>query len=201
MRVIIASNNKGKIKEFSKLLKDAGFDEILSLEQAGISSMPEETGESFEENARIKARAVRSLCGDCAVIADDSGLTVDALDGEPGIYSARYGGLETDEQRNSLILRRLEGVTKSKRTAAFVCTICFIGSGGNELTVRGECRGCIGFEPIGENGFGYDPIFICTDPPFSERSFAQLRDEEKNLISHRARAMEKLKAQLNVKEN
>ena len=185
MRVIIASNNKGKIKEFSKLLKDAGFDEILSLEQAGISSMPEETGESFEENARIKARAVRSLCGDCAVIADDSGLTVDALDGEPGIYSARYGGLETDEQRNSLILR----------------TICFIGSGGNELTVRGECRGCIGFEPIGENGFGYDPIFICTDPPFSERSFAQLRDEEKNLISHRARAMEKLKAQLNVKEN
>lgn len=201
MRVIIASNNKGKIKEFSKLLKDVGFDEILSLEQAGISSMPEETGESFEENARIKARAVRKLCDNCAVIADDSGLSVDTLGGEPGIYSARYGGLETDEQRNSLILRKLEGVVRSKRTAAFVCTICFIGNDGNELTVRGECSGYIGFEPLGENGFGYDPIFMCTEPPFTDRSFAQLRDEDKNLISHRAQAMKMLKSQLNVKEN
>ncbi len=189
MKLVIASNNKGKIREYKQLLEPLGY-EVCSQSEAGIDIEVEETGTTFAENSALKARAVYELCG-CAVLADDSGLSVDALGGEPGVYSARYGGSTTDEQRIALVLRKLEGVTKDKRGAHFVCTIHFIKADGSEIAVEGRVYGSIGYEPLGENGFGYDPIFM-----YEGKSFAQVDAEVKNQVSHRAQALKKLLEEL-----
>ncbi|MCL2071284.1 MAG: RdgB/HAM1 family non-canonical purine NTP pyrophosphatase [Oscillospiraceae bacterium] len=183
MKLIIASNNSGKIREFKQLLEPLGY-EVLSQSEAGICIDVEETGNTFEENARLKAEAVYKLSG-FSVIADDSGLEVDYLGGEPGIYSARYA---PEGGRKKKILEKLEGVPVAQRAARFVCCICYI-DGENPIpeTVTGVCGGYIGFEERGDNGFGYDPIFMIGD-----KSFAELSDFEKNAVSHRGAALRKL---------
>mgnify|MGYP000686517639 CR=1 FL=1 len=188
MKLIIASGNAGKVREYKALLAPLGFTEVLSLKDAGIVSDPEETGATFEENAAIKARALKELC-DCAVLADDSGLEVDALGGEPGVYSARYKGIKTDEEKNEYILGRLAGLPDEKRTARFVCVIHFIYPDGKEVAARGVCEGIIGREPLGENGFGYDPVFL--DPELGLTA-AEMSPEEKMSRSHRAKALREL---------
>jgi XTP/dITP diphosphohydrolase len=189
MKLIIASNNKGKIREYKQLLEPLGY-EVFSQSEAGIDIEVEETGSTFAENSALKARAIFSLAK-CAVLADDSGLVVDFLNGEPGVYSARYGGLKTDSERSALLLKRLNGVSREKRTAHFACTIHFIKENGEEISVEGRVNGIIGTEPVGENGFGYDPIFM-----YGDKSFAQLDDSEKNSVSHRGNALRKLVAEL-----
>jgi XTP/dITP diphosphohydrolase len=186
MKIILASNNKGKIKEMSQILSAVGH-EVISQSEAGYNLNPDETGTSFEENSLIKAKALYEV-SKCAVIADDSGLEVDYLNKAPGVYSARYGGENlTDIERYQKVLSELEGVPLEKRTARFVCVITYIEESGNVHVFRGECEGYIGFEPKGENGFGYDPIFYIND-----KSMAELSNEEKNKISHRAVALSKL---------
>lgn len=189
MKLIIASNNAGKIREYKQLLAPLGY-EAVSQSEAGINLEVEETGATFAENSALKARAIRKIAGG-AVLADDSGLVVDALGGEPGVYSARYGGLKTDSERTALILQKLEGVAEENRTAHFVCTIHFIKENGEEISVEGRVSGKIGFEPVGENGFGYDPIFM-----YGGRSFAQLDNDEKNAASHRGNALRLLVEEL-----
>ncbi len=188
MKLIIASNNEGKIREYKTLLAAVGYNEVLSLKDAHLECDPDETGKTFEENAAIKARALFEMC-DCAVLADDSGLMVDALGGEPGVYSARWMGLGSDDDKNNEILRRLEGVKRSERTARFVCAIHFIRKDGTEITARGVCEGEIACEPKGDDGFGYDPIFLFNG---KNRSFAQMSADEKNAVSHRGLALKEL---------
>lgn len=185
MKLILATNNKGKVKEFKEILTPLGFD-VVSQSEAGIDIEVEETGTNFEENAVLKAKAVYDIAK-TYVIADDSGLEVDALDKKPGIYSARYEGLKTPHERNMRILEQLNGVEDEKRTARFVCTICFIRDNGEINTVRGTCEGKIGFEEKGTNGFGYDPIFV-----YKDRTLAQMSEDEKNSISHRGNAIKEL---------
>lgn len=182
-KIIIASNNAGKIREFKQLLQPLGY-EVISQSEAGVCVEVEETGNTFEENARLKAAAIYERTH-IPVIADDSGLVVDALGGEPGVFSARYA---PEGQRKKKILEKLKGVanTEKERSAKFVCCICYIDKDG-EKTVKGECRGYIGYECRGENGFGYDPIFMIWD-----KSFAELSDTEKNAVSHRGIALRKL---------
>lgn len=188
MKLIIASNNIHKISEISAMLNPLGY-EVISQKEAGITLEPEETGTTFEENARIKARTIYDLCNGYAVLADDSGLAVDALDGAPGVLSHRYAGENaTDADRIEKLLSEMRDIPKDNRSAGFICAMCFIDSGGNEILVKGECRGYIGFKPEGANGFGYDPIFYMLDG----RSFAVLTSEEKNSVSHRKNALEKL---------
>lgn len=186
MKVIIASNNKGKIKEFKEILSPLGY-EVISQGEAGIKIEVEETGSTFSENAYLKAKAIFDITDNCCVLADDSGLMVDLLNGEPGVYSARYGGLETDVQRSELILQKLGDAEEKDRTARFICAICFIKADGEKVAVEGKCEGIIGAKPLGENGFGYDPIFM-----YGDKSFAQVSAEEKNKVSHRADAIRKL---------
>lgn len=188
MDIIIASNNKGKIKEFKKILEPLGYN-VLSQSEAGINLEVEETGTTFEENAKLKAEAIYNL-KHTAVLADDSGIEVDYLNGEPGIYSARYRGLETDEERRRCILSKLNGVEESNRTARYVCCICFIDESGKENIVKGIWEGHIAEKEIGENGFGYDPIF---KPNGENRTVGEMSSEEKNSKSHRAQAIQKLK--------
>ena len=184
-KIVAASNNKGKIKEIREILEPLGF-EVLSQKEAGADIEIEETGSSFDENAKLKALAVYDICKVC-VIADDSGLSVDALNGAPGVYSHRFAGENaTDDDRNKKLLMELEGVPEDKRGASFICSVCFIEEDGCSHIFRGECRGNIGTEPKGENGFGYDPVFM-----YGERSFAEISPEEKNKISHRADALKK----------
>lgn len=190
MKIIIASNNAGKIREYKQMLEGAGLGEVLSLKEAGIVCEPEETGTTFEENAAIKARALHEMSG-CAALADDSGLMVDALGGEPGVYSARWLGIGEDKARNAEMLRRLEGKTGTERSARFVCAIHFIYEDGREVTAKGVCEGLIGFEPRGENGFGYDPIFM-----YGDKSFAEIPAGEKNAVSHRGNALRELEKKL-----
>lgn len=190
IKLVIASNNKGKIREYRQLLEPLGYNAV-SQSEAGIHLEAEETGNTFAENSAIKARAIKDLAEGCAVLADDSGLAVDALGGEPGIYSARYGGLDTDEERTALLLKNLEGIEDSRRTAHFVCCIHFIRENGEEIMSEGKVSGHIGHEPVGENGFGYDPVFM-----YGGRSFAQHSAEFKNKVSHRAKALEHLMEQL-----
>lgn len=185
-KIILASNNKNKLREISQMLLPLGY-EVVSQRDAGADFEVEETGTNFEENAALKARAVYDRCK-TAVIADDSGLEVDHLNGAPGVHSHRYAGENaSDADRYNKLLRELENVPDEKRGAQFVCAICYIDENGNEQFVRGICRGSIGYAPMGENGFGYDPVFM-----FGERSFAQLSPEEKNKVSHRAKALEAL---------
>ena len=167
--------------------------EILSMKEAGIQAEIEEDGKSFEENALIKARAVCRLAGEM-VLADDSGLEIDYLNGEPGIYSARYMGEDTSYRiKNQNLMDRLSGVPDEKRTARFVCAIAAAFPDGREYVVRGTIEGRIGYEERGENGFGYDPIFYLPD---RDVSTAQLSREEKNSISHRGNALKKMKEPL-----
>lgn len=185
-KIILASNNKNKLREISQMLLPLGY-EVVSQRDAGADFEVEETGTNFEENAALKARAVYDRCK-TAVIADDSGLEVDYLNGAPGVHSHRYAGENaSDADRYNKLLSELENVPDEKRGAQFVCAICYIDENGSKQFVRGVCRGSIGYAPIGENGFGYDPVFM-----FGERSFAQLSPEEKNKVSHRAKALEAL---------
>ena len=189
-KLILASSNKGKINEIKEMLPDY---EILSMADVGFAGDIEENGTTFEENAVIKARAVWEKTGH-TVLADDSGLEVDAINKEPGIYSARYLGEDTPfDQKMDDILRRLEDVPDEKRTARFVCAMAAVLPDGSEKTVRGTMEGFIGYEKKGTNGFGYDPIFVV---PEYELTVAQLDSDQKNRISHRGAALRKMKEAL-----
>ena len=190
MKLIIASNNKGKIREFKALLEPLGY-EVMSQSEAGVNIEVEETGSTFAENSALKARAIFEITDNCAVLADDSGLVVDSLNGEPGVYSARYGGLGTDAERSEFLLEKMKDVPEGERTARFMCCIHFIKADGEEISVQGKCEGKIGYEPLGENGFGYDPIFM-----YGEKSFAQVEADVKNAVSHRANALKMLLEEL-----
>lgn len=189
MDLILASNNKDKLREVKRILSPYGFN-VISQKEAGIDIDPDETGETFEENSAIKARAVYEIAK-CAVIADDSGLEVDALGGEPGVYSARYGGTRDDKAHNDLVLKKLEGVQDEKRTARFVCAITYIDENGTESHFLGKFEGRIGYEERGKNGFGYDPIFMV-----GNLSSAELSPDEKNAVSHRGKALRELEEYL-----
>ena len=180
------------MKEVREILADLGVP-VLSMKEAGIHVDVEENGATFQENARIKARAVHQVCGDI-VLADDSGLVVDAMNGEPGIYSARFGGEEADDAKNNAkLLALMEGVPYEERTATFVSVITMLFPEGEPIVARGEVKGHLLTAPRGENGFGYDPLFV---PVGYDRTFAEMGAEEKNGISHRARALEELDRQL-----
>lgn len=186
-RLVIASDNAGKIREFHALLEPFGFD-VISMREAGFSGEIIEDGDTFAENAHIKARAVFEATG-LPTMADDSGLVIDFLNGAPGVYSARYAGEgASDEERCERVLSEMNGVPRELRDARFVCAIYFIYAEDDEYSVRGEVCGYIGDEPVGRNGFGYDPIFMLND----DESMATIGDEEKNEISHRAMAFKKL---------
>lgn len=181
---IAATNNPQKLSELGKLLSGLGIP-VIAMREAGIEFSPEENGRSFEGNAYIKAKAACEATG-MPTIADDSGLCVDALDGAPGIFSARYGGEGlTDRQRTQYLLERMKSVPEGKRTARFVCAICAVFPNGDVLRARGVCEGEILHYPEGENGFGYDPVFLGE----TGVSFGRLSAAEKNKISHRARAL------------
>lgn len=183
MKVVLASQNKKKIVEMRAILSQMGV-EVLSQADAGVNLEPEETGITFEENSRIKAKAVMEATG-LPAIADDSGLMVDTLGGEPGVYSARYGGEGLDDTgRWQLLLKNMEG--KADRTCKFVSVICCCFPDGTEVMARGECPGILAQGPSGDGGFGYDPIFYL---PQLGKTMAQLTPEEKNKISHRAKAL------------
>lgn len=185
-RIIFATGNKGKMNEIRMILADTGL-EIVSMKDAGIELDIVEDGTTFEENARIKARAVAAAAPDDIVVADDSGLEIDYLNKEPGIYSARYMGEDTSyDVKNQNLIDRLEGVSKEQRTARFVCAMAAVFPNGETITARGTIEGYIGWEPAGENGFGYDPIFYVDEYGCST---AELSPEAKNEISHRGKAL------------
>lgn len=187
--MIFATGNKNKMKEIREILGALPL-EILSMKEAGVSADIVEDGKTFEENALIKARAICKLAGEM-VLADDSGLEIDYLNKEPGIYSARYMGEDTSYHiKNKSLIDRLEGVPDEKRTARFVCAIAAVFPDGKELVVRGTVEGIIGYEEKGENGFGYDPIFYL---PERGCTTAELPPEEKNSISHRGNALRLMK--------
>ncbi len=185
MRFLLVSNNRHKLEELQRILLPLGI-EVVTAAQLGVSlDGIEETGDTFEKNAMIKAMAGFERTG-LPSIADDSGLSVDVLGGRPGVYSARYGGEgATESQKNEKLLKELENVPDEHRTAKFVCCICCVINKNETVTARGECKGKIGFEQVGTNGFGYDPIFMVDE----NRSFAQLSDAEKDSISHRGNAL------------
>ena len=184
-RLVLASNNFGKLKELRILMGDR-YD-VLSMREAGFDGEIDENGETFEENALIKAHAVMEYCR-CAALADDSGLTVDALGGRPGVHSARYCGVHgDDEANNQLLLKELEQT--EERSAQYVCAVALCAPGKQDLVTLGECKGEILREYRGEGGFGYDPLFLSHD---LKKTFAEADVEEKNRVSHRARAIEKL---------
>lgn len=192
MRIIFATGNQGKMKEVKMILSDLGY-EILSMKEAGIDIDIVEDGKTFEENAMIKAQAIAKL-QNAIVLADDSGLEVDYLNKEPGIYSSRYLGEDTPyEEKNRQIMERLEGVEQEKRTARFVCAIAGVMPDGKTFTTRAAIEGYIGTEAKGSNGFGYDPIFYV---PEYNCTTAELTLEQKNKISHRGKALEKAKQEI-----
>lgn len=186
MNFIIATNNPNKCKELERILLPFGI-HALTQKQAGVElDDVEETGSTFAENSALKARAACKKAG-IPAIADDSGLMVDALDGAPGIYSARYAGENgTEAQRIEKLLKNLRDVPYEKRTARFVCDICCVFCDGTEIHADGVCEGHIAFEPSGDGGFGYDPVFV-----YDGKSFAQLTKEEKDAVSHRGNALRK----------
>ena len=190
MKLVLASQNKKKIKEMNEILAQLGV-EVMSQAEAGVNVDVEETGTTFEENSLLKAKAVMEASG-LPAIADDSGLCVDCLNGAPGVYSARYGGEGLDDTgRYKLLLENMRG--QMPRTAKFVSVITCCFPNGDVITARGECPGTIAFAPMGEGGFGYDPVFFV---PQLKKTFAQLTAEEKNAISHRGRALEVFKVKL-----
>ena len=192
MRFVIATHNRKKLGELQRILEPLGIQAVTG-EDIGISlTEAAETGTTFEENAWIKAESACRETG-LPAVADDSGLMVDALNGEPGVYSARYGGPgATDEEKVQKLLKNIENVPEEKRTARFVSAICCLFPNGKELMVRGECPGKIAYAPAGEGGFGYDPVFVVE----GGKTFAELTAEEKDAVSHRGAALRKLKAAL-----
>lgn len=191
-RIIFATGNAGKMREIREIMADMPV-EVVSMKEAGILADIEENGTTFVENAKIKATEIAKQTKDI-VLADDSGLEVDYLNKEPGIYSARYLGEDTPyEVKNQTILDRLSGVPKEKRTARFVCAIAAALPDGKVLTTQATIEGYIGEKPAGENGFGYDPIFMVEE---YQCSTAELSEEQKNEISHRGKALRKMKALL-----
>ena len=194
LKIVAATKNKGKLEEFRRLLEGLAV-ELISWAEVCPELEVEETGTTFEQNALLKAAAICERTG-LAAFADASRLCIDALTGEPGVYTARYGAEllgagATDDSRMDLVLKRLEGVPKERRTARFVSAICCVFPEGKRLTCRGECEGYIGFSKAGTEGFGYDPIFYV-----GERSFAQMSGGEKDAISHRGKAMRRFREEL-----
>ncbi|MDF2546740.1 MAG: XTP/dITP diphosphatase [Anaerosolibacter sp.] len=190
LNMVIASKNKHKLEEIQAILRDLPLI-IQSMDEVGLSHVEVvEDGETFEENSMKKAKEVMTQTGRIA-IADDSGLEVDILENQPGVYSARFSGEgATDQKNNMKLLKMLENIPYEQRTARFVSVISVAFPDGKEIVVRGECEGIIGFEEKGEHGFGYDPLFIV---PQYNKTFSELGPEVKNKISHRAKALEKLK--------
>ena len=194
-KIIFATGNENKMKEIRMILADLGMP-ILSMKEAGIDVDVVEDGTTFEENALIKATEIAKLTENCIVLADDSGLEIDYLNKEPGIYSARYAGVDTSYTvKNNFLLERLAGVPDEKRTARFVCAVAAAFPDGSTEVVRGTIEGIIGHEIVGENGFGYDPIFYL---PEYGCTTAQLSTEKKNELSHRGNA---LRAMRKIMEN
>lgn len=189
-KIIFATGNENKMKEIRMILADLGMP-ILSMKEAGIAVDVVEDGTTFEENALIKATEIAKLTENSIVLADDSGLEIDYLNKEPGIYSARYAGEHTSyDIKNNMLLQRMEGVPKEQRTARFVCAIAAAFPDGSTEVVRGTIEGIIGYEIAGENGFGYDPIFYL---PEYGCTTAQLSPEKKNELSHRGVALRKMR--------
>lgn len=180
-KLVMATNNINKLREVREILSPLGI-EVISQKDAGVDIVPDENGSTFAENAEIKAKAVFEIAG-LPVIADDSGLCVDALNGRPGIYSARYA---PKGEECSKLLDEMKDIPDDRRTARFECAIAFV-DGGDTVIISGKCDGKIGYEQRGTNGFGYDPIFM-----YEDKSFAEIPSEEKNKISHRAKALEQL---------
>lgn len=189
MKLVLASKNKKKLVEMNEILSHLGT-EVCSEAEAGVDVEVEETGTTFEENSLLKARAVMEASG-LPAIADDSGLCVNWLNGAPGVYSARYGGLDDDAARYRLLLQNLRGATD--RSAYFHTAIVCAFPNGDVLTAEGDCHGAIAFAPMGDGGFGYDPVFLV---PSLRKTFAQLTPEEKNAISHRGNALRAFAAEL-----
>lgn len=188
-QIIIATKNQGKAKEFKQFFAPYNINAISLLEMSNEISDVEETGTTFIENAIIKAEAMRDLLQQ-PILADDSGLEIDALDGRPGVYSARYAGEEKNDQANiDKVLQELEGIPLQKRTARFVCVLAIARPGEDTIYRTGYCEGLIGLTQKGENGFGYDPIFI---PSGYSSTMAQLSSVDKNKISHRSNALKQL---------
>lgn len=195
MKVVLATSNRGKLTDFKNVLEPLGVEVVLPSDIGINMVMPEETGKTYEENAEIKARAIYNICG-LTCVADDSGLEIDALNGAPGIYSARYGGEnKSDEYKINLVLSEMKDVPEEKRNAKFVSCICCILKGGEKFLVRAECKGKITFSPKGSNGFGYCPIFMSE----SGKTFAELTDIERSKINHRGMALGKLYSELKIK--
>lgn len=191
-RLVFATGNEGKMREIRMILGDLGIP-VLSMKEAGVTAEIEENGKSFEENAGIKAKAVMELTGDI-VLADDSGLEIDYLDGAPGIYSARFMGEDTSyDVKNKALLEKLDGVPDEKRTARFVCAIACALPDGRILTTKAAMEGRIGYEIKGENGFGYDPIFYL---PECGCTSAEISPEKKNELSHRGKALRLMREEL-----
>ena len=195
--IVFATGNADKLTEIREILSDAHV-EILSMREAGVSVEIEETGRTFEENSRIKAETVAKALPEkyrnAVVLADDSGLEIDALGGEPGVYSARYMGEDTSyDIKNAALLERMKDVPVPERTARFVCAVAAVMPDGRNHVVRETIEGKIGYEPRGKNGFGYDPIFYLPD---LSGSTAELSPEEKNAISHRGKALRAMAAYL-----
>ncbi len=190
MKMVLASKNAHKLTEMSAILSQLGIEVVLESE-VGVDVDVEETGATFEENAALKAVAVMQASG-LPAIADDSGLCVTALGGGPGVYSARYGGEGlSDKDRYQLVLKGLSG--QLDRSAKFVSAICCAFPNGDTVTARGECPGLITYAPRGEDGFGYDPVFLV---PEKKKTFAEMTGSEKNAISHRGVALQKFKVEL-----
>lgn len=196
-KIIFATGNENKMKEIRMILADLGIP-ILSMKEAGIEADIVEDGKTFEENAMIKATEIAKLTQNSIVLADDSGLEIDYLNKEPGIYSARYAGVDTSyDVKNNLLLERLIGVPDEKRTARFVCVVVAVFPDGSSEVVRGTIEGIIGHEIIGENGFGYDPIFYL---PEYGCTTAQLPPEKKNELSHRGNALRAMRTIMEKKK-
>ena len=192
MKLILASKNPGKLRELQEILGELRV-EVLMEADVGLDLDVEETGTTFEENSFLKADAVRKASG-MAAIADDSGLMVDALNGAPGVYSARYGNLTNDADRTAYLLKNLENVPDAQRTARFVSVITACFPDGRVIQARGECPGIITRSPRGSGGFGYDPVFLV---PELGATFSELSPEDKNRISHRGRALRLFAQKLN----
>ena len=193
MKIVFATGNAGKVREIKAILADLNI-EVLSMKEAGVVAEAEENGATFAENAMIKAKDIAGKVSNAIVMADDSGLVIDALNGEPGIYSARYLGEDTPYSvKNAHIVNRLEGIAVEERTARFVCAIAAVLPDGRVLSTEGTIEGYIGYEERGTNGFGYDPIFML---PEYGCTTAQLSEEAKNVISHRGKALEAMKVKL-----
>ena len=190
-KIIFATGNENKMKEIRMILADLGMP-ILSMKEAGIDVDVVEDGTTFEENALIKATEIAKHTENCIVLADDSGLEIDYLNKEPGVYSARYAGTNTSyDIKNSLLLSRMKGVPEEQRTARFVCAIAAAFPDGSTEVVRGIIEGIVGYEIVGENGFGYDPIFYL---PEYGCTTAELTPEKKNELSHRGNALRAMRA-------